>query len=338
MTHAIITSREIRLAARPEGMPSPSDFALASVEVGPPGPGEVLVRNRWMSVDPYMRGRMRDAKSYVPPFQVGAALEGGAVGEVLASNVEGLAPGDRVLSMLGWREAFTASPRVLTKLPDLPLPDEAFLGVAGMPGLTAWVGLTRIAGVKAGETVFVSAASGAVGSIVAQIAKARGARVVGSAGGLDKCAWLREIGVDAAIDYRAEPDMTAALRRAAPDGIHVYFDNVGGDHLEAALAAARDRARFALCGAISMYNATEAQGIRNLFLAVAKRLRLEGFIVSDHMALMPEFLREMAGLIESGAVVWRQSVDEGIEAAPGAFLKLFSGEKIGKMLVRLDGA
>ena len=337
MPDDVLTSREWRLAARPDAMPDASHFALATVEVGPPGRGEVLVRNRWMSVDPYMRGRMREGRSYVPPFALGAPLEGGAVGEVVASNAAGLAPGDRVLSMLGWREAFTASPRVLTKLPDLPLPEEAFLGVAGMPGLTAWVGLTKVAGVAKGETAFVSAAAGAVGSIAVQIARARGAAVVGSAGGPEKCAWLREIGCDAAIDYRAEPDMTAALRAAAPKGIDVCFDNVGGDHLEAALACARDRARFALCGAISMYNATEASGPRNLFLAVSRRLRLEGFIVSDHMAAMPEFLAVMSGWIADGSVVWRQSVDEGIEAAPGAFLKLFTGDKVGKMLVRLDG-
>lgn len=329
-------SREIRLKSRPEGEPGPENFELAQAEVPSPAPGEVQVRNRWMSVDPYMRGRMIDRPSYVPPFQLGRALEGGAVGEVMASGAEGFAPGDRVLSMLGWREAFTAPAKALTRLETFGLPEQAFLGAAGMPGLTAWVGLLKIAEAREGDTVFVSAAAGAVGSVVCQIAKIRGCTVIGSAGGAEKIAFLREIGVDHAFDYRAEPDLAAALARAAPKGIDVYFDNVGGDHLEAALTAARPNARFALCGAISQYNALEAPpGPSNLFLVIGKRLRLQGFIVSDHMAETPAFLRDLSGWVREGRLKWRETVDEGIESAPGAFSKLFTGENIGKMLVKL---
>lgn len=329
-------SREIRLKSRPGGEPSPENFVLAEVEVPSPAPGEVQVRNRWMSVDPYMRGRMIDRPSYVPPFQLGRALEGGAVGEVTASEAEGFAPGDLVMSMLGWREAFTAPAKHLTKLDSFGLPEQAFLGAAGMPGLTAWVGLLKIAEAKAGDTVFVSAAAGAVGSVACQIAKVRGCTVIGSAGGAEKLAWLREIGVDHAIDHRAELDLEAALARAAPKGLDVYFDNVGGGHLEAALSAARPFGRFALCGAISQYNDLQAApGPRNLFFVIGKRLRLQGFIVSDHLADTPAFLRELSGWVREGRLKWRETVDEGIESAPGAFTKLFTGENIGKMLVKL---
>ncbi len=327
-------SREIRLRSRPPGTPGPDDFELAEAALAPPGPGEVQVRNLWMSVDPYMRGRMTLRKSYVPPFQIGEALQGGAVGEVVASNAEGLAPGDLVQSMLGWREGFNAPAAGLQKLPASDLPPEAYLGVAGMPGLTAYVGLLEIAGVKPGEVVFVSAAAGAVGSVVCQLARIKGATVIGSAGGAEKCAFLRELGVEHVIDYKAEPDLKAALARAAPDGIDVYFDNVGGAHLEAALEASKTFARFALCGMISNYNSAPA-GPANIMIAVGRSLRLQGFIVSNYFHLMPAFQADMAGWIASGAVRWRQTVEEGIERAPEAFIKLFTGENFGKMLVKL---
>ena len=216
MTASPIPSREIRLRSRPEGTPKPENFALAEASAPPPGPGEVQVRNRWMSVDPYMRGRMTTRKSYVPPFELDAPLQGGAIGEVVASETEAFAPGDLVQSMMGWREAFTAPAAELRKLPELGLPPEAYLGVAGLPGLTAFVGVDRIARVQAGEVVFVSAASGAVGSVACQLAKIRGATVIGSAGGPEKCAYLKGIGVDHVIDYKAAPDLTAALDKAAP--------------------------------------------------------------------------------------------------------------------------
>ncbi len=331
----LTSSREIRLKSRPPATPTPDDFELATVPLAPPGAGEVQIRNLFMSVDPYMRGRMTTRKSYVPPFQIGEPLQGGAVGEVTASEAEGFAPGDLVQSMLGWREAFNAPAASLQKLPRLDLPPEAYLGVAGMPGLTAYVGLLRVAGLKPGETVFVSAASGAVGLVVCQIARIKGATVIGSAGGAEKCAFLSEIGVDHVIDYKAETDLGAALQRAAPDGIEVCFDNVGGAHLEAALDNAKPFARFALCGMISRYNGGDLPGPANIMLAVGRSLRLEGFIVSNHFDLMPAFVEEMAGWLAAGRVKYRQTVDVGIENAPAAFLKLFTGENFGKMLVKL---
>jgi NADPH-dependent curcumin reductase CurA len=331
-----ITSREVRLKSRPVGMPTRDNFELASVEVADPAPGEVTVKNLWMTVDPYMRGRMNDVQSYVPPFQLGQALQGGAVGEVIASKAETLKPGDLVSSFFGWREAFNAPAGALEKLETHGLPPQTFLGAAGMPGLTAYVGLIKIAALKEGDVVFVSAAAGAVGQIVCQIAKLKGHTVIGSAGGPEKIAYLKEIGVDHAIDYKAEPDLTAALMRAAPGGIDVYFENVGGSHLEAALVAAKPFARFALCGMIAGYNATDlGEGVRGLMLAVGKQLRLEGFIVSSHGDMGPAFRREFAEWAAEGKIKWRETIEVGIERAPDAFLKLFKGENIGKMLVKL---
>ena len=329
-------SREIRLKSRPVGTPTAAAFDLASVEVPAPGPGEVQVRNLWMSVDPYMRGRMYDRPSYVPPFQIGEALQGGAIGEVTASNDPALKPGDIVSTMFGWREVFNAPAAALQKIDTHGLPPQAFLGVAGMPGLTAYVGLLKIAALKPGDVVFVSAAAGAVGSVVCQIAKIKGCTVIGSAGGDDKAAFLREIGVDHVIDYKKTPDLTKALAEAAPRGIDVYFENVGGAHLEAALNAARPFARFALCGMISQYNETgKPEGPSNIIQAVGKSLRLEGFIVSNHFDMMPAFVKDMSGWIAEGKVKWRETVDVGVENAPAAFIKLFNGENLGKMLVKL---
>lgn len=328
--------REIRLKSRPNGLPSADNFELATVELGAPGRGEVQVKNLWMTVDPYMRGRMNDTKSYVPPFELGKAMEGGAVGEVVASDDPALSPGDLVQSNFGWREGFNASAAAVQKLDPRGLPAQAFLGAAGMPGLTAYVGLLRIAGLKEGDVVFVSGAAGAVGSMACQIAKAKGHKVIGSAGGAEKVAYLKSIGVDYAIDYKAERDLNAALAAAAPEGIDVYFDNVGGEHLEAALNAARPFGRFALCGAISMYNASELPpGPRNLVLMIGKQLRMEGFIVSSHWDAMPDFLRDLAAWVAAGKVSWKETVYEGIERAPEAFMGLFSGANLGKMLVKL---
>ena len=333
-----IQSREIRLRSRPEALPSPEDFSLETITVNDPGPGEVQVRNEWMSVDPYMRGRMRDVPSYVPPFQIGKPLDGGAVGRVVQSNFEGLKPGDWVMSFFGWREAFNA-PGSLTgqgmqKIDVTHLSPELYLGVAGVPGLTAYVALLEVAKIKAGDVVFISSAAGAVGSIACQIAKLKGASVIGSAGGKEKCDYLRSIGVDHVIDYKAESNLTAALRQAVHKGIDVYLDNVGGAHLEAALAAAKPFARFAMCGMIASYNGGGAP-VRNLEIVVGKRLRLEGFIVSDHFQVLPRFHQDLAGWMASGQVTSTQTVDHGIENAVGAFLKLFRGENIGKMLVKL---
>ncbi|MBI1196659.1 MAG: zinc-binding dehydrogenase [Phenylobacterium sp.] len=328
--------REIRLKSRPSGLPKADNFEMATVELPAPAAGEVQVKNLWMTVDPYMRGRMNDVKSYVPPFQLGKALEGGAIGEVTASSDPNLKPGDLVQSNFGWREGFNAPAAAVQKLDPAGLPPQTFLGAAGMPGLTAYAGLLKIAGLKDGDIVFVSGAAGAVGSMVAQIAKAKGHTVIGSAGGADKVAFLKEIGVDQVIDYKAEKDLTAALMRAAPDGIDVYFDNVGGEHLEAALAAARPFGRFALCGAISMYNATEPPpGPRNLVQMVGKQLRMEGFIVSSHWDMMAPFQRDLAQWVREGKVTWKETVFEGIGKAPEAFVGLFQGANLGKMLVKL---
>ena len=331
------TSREIRLESRPVGLPIAENFGLHTVDLPEPGPGEVQVRNHWMTVDPYMRGRMNDAKSYVPPFELGKPLQGGAVGEVVASSDPALKRGDLVRSMFGWREAFNAKAAAVEKLDTHGLPPQAFLGGAGMPGMTAYVGLLHIASLKDGDVVFVSAAAGAVGSMVCQIAKLRGHKVIGSAGGPEKIAFLKDLGVDAAIDYKAVPDLTEALRAAAPEGIDVYFDNVGGEHLEAALACARAFARFALCGMISQYNSTAPPtGPRNLMLAVGKRIRLQGFIVSDHASLAPTFLKDLSAWVAEGKIQWKETIREGIESAPEAFLSLFRGDNLGKMLVKLS--
>jgi len=330
-------SREIRLKSRPVGLPTAENFELASVTLPDPAPGQVQVRNHWMTVDPYMRGRMNDVRSYTPPFALGEAMQGGAVGEVVASNDPSLKAGDLVQSFFGWREAFNAPAAAVQKLDTHGLPAQAFLGIAGMPGLTAYVGLLKIAALKEGDVVFVSGAAGAVGQVVCQIAKVKGHKVIGSAGGKDKVAYLKEIGVDHAIDYHAESDLTAAVLAGAPDGIDVYFENVGGAHLEAALNTARPMARMALCGMISQYNATDlGAGVRGLIQAVGKQIRLEGFIVSSHADMQGAFIADMAKWIGDGKITWRETIEEGIENAPTAFLKLFSGGNLGKMLVKLS--
>jgi NADPH-dependent curcumin reductase CurA len=330
------TSREIRLKSRPTGMPEAANFELASVELPQPAAGQVQVRNRWMSVDPYMRPRMNDEKSYVPPFQLGAALQGSAIGEVTISNDPSLKPGDLVRSIYGWREGFNASATEVQKFDARGLPPEAFLGAAGGTGFTAYVGLLHIAALKEGDVVFVSGAAGAVGSMVCQIARLKGHKVVASAGGADKVAFLKELGVDTAIDYKATADLTGALAKAAPEGIDVYFDNVGGDHLEAAIANAKTFARFAMCGMIGQYNATERPNApRNLFMVVTKSLRLQGFILSNYLNLRPAFDKDLAAWYAAGKIKSRETVFQGIEQAPNAFLGLFKGANIGKMLVKL---
>jgi NADPH-dependent curcumin reductase CurA len=331
-------SREIRLRRLPHGLPGEADFEIAEVELAPPAAGELLVRNLWLTVDPYMRGRMTGKDSYIPAFRIGQALEGGAIGRVVASGGHPrFQTGDLVRSGLGWREAFRSDGKGLEKINASLGPAEAFLGALGMPGLTAYGGLLLHGRPKAGETVFVSGAAGAVGSIVCQIAKIKGCRVVASAGSPAKIKWLRETAkVDAAIDYRATPDLDAALAKACPDGIDVYFDNVGGSHLEAALGRMRQNGRIVLCGAISRYNDDRpAAGPNNLFLAVARRLTLQGFIVTDHWNLMPQFLAEMDGWIAEGQMRWEETIVDGLAAMPEAFIGLFRGDNLGKMLVRL---
>jgi NADPH-dependent curcumin reductase CurA len=328
-------SREIRLVARPRGVPVASDFELAEVELADPADGEVLVRNVYVSVDPYMRGRMNDAKSYVAPFELGRPLTGGAVGQVVASRTERWDEGTWVLHDLGWREAAVWDGRGMRPIDATVAPVSTALGVLGMPGMTAFVGIVDIAAVGDGDTVFVSGAAGAVGSVAVQLARLRGARVVGSAGTREKIAWLEELGLDGVFDY-TRISTREALRELAPDGIDVYFDNVGGDTLEAAIGAMNLRGRIVACGSISRYNATEAlPGPRNLFQVVTKRLRMQGFIVSDHYDRFPAFLAEVAPRVADGSIRYRETVVDGIEHAPEAFIGMLAGANIGKMLVRV---
>jgi len=328
--------REIRLKSRPVGLPTHDNFETVTVDLPPPAPGEVQVRNLWMSVDPYMRGRMNDGPSYAAPWRIGEAADGAALGEVTASNAEGFAAGDLVLSSFGWREGFNAPAASVQKFDAMGLAPQTFLSVAGMTGLTAYAGLLSVAGLKTGDVVLVSGAAGAVGSVVCQIAKAKGHKVIGSAGGAEKVAFLKEIGVDHAIDYKAEPNLAAAVKAAAPEGIDVYFENVGGAHLEAALTNAKPFARFALCGMISVYNSTQPPpGPRNLGLMISKSIRMQGFLVGQHQDERAAFLADLKGWIDAGKMTWRETVVEGLDNAPDAFLGLFKGQNLGKMLVKL---
>ena len=327
-------ARAWHLTSRPRGMPTHDDFALREVGLPGLGPGMVRVRNQWLSVDPYMRGRMNDVKSYVPAFELDAPMEGGAVGEVVESQADGFAPGDQVLHMAGWRDEAVLDAGTLTRLPAMGVEPQAFLGNMGVTGMTAYFGLLDVASASEGDVVFVSAAAGAVGSAVVQIAKARGMTVIGSAGGPDKCEFVRSLGADHVIDYKAGP-LVKSLAAAAPDGIDVYFDNVGGDHLDAAFAHARRNARFAICGMIEGYNQAEPMAFRYIMRVIAMRIRMAGFIVFDFQPRIAEFHRDMAGWLASGAVKSRDTVVDGLENAPDAFLGLFAGANTGKMLVKL---
>jgi hypothetical protein len=329
--------RQIVLASRPSGWPTRDNFVVTEADRPDLADGQVRVRNLFMSVDPYMRGRMNDVKSYVPPFQLGEPLQGGAIGSVTESRSADLAEGDMVLHMLGWRDEAVLPARHAQKVPAAEgLSPSAYLGVLGMPALTAYVGLLDIAALKPGDVVFVSGAAGAVGSMVGQIAKLKGAaRVIGSAGSEEKVRWLREIGFDAAFNYKAAP-VFGQLREAAPEGIDVYFDNVGGDHLQAALAVLNPYGRVALCGAIAHYNATELPaGPNNLTLAIGKRLTLRGFIVSDHQARLPDMIADVSGWLRDGKLFHAETVVEGLDQAPAAFINLLRGHNTGKMIVRL---
>jgi NADPH-dependent curcumin reductase CurA len=331
------STRQIRLVSRPKGWPTQDDFELVEVDIPPLGPGQVLVRNSVMSVDPYMRGRMNETRSYIPPFELGEPLEGGAVGEVLASESDRLSVGDVVLHQLGWREHAVLDAHHARRVDTSEVPASAYLGVLGMPGLTAYVGLTRVADLREGDTVFVSGAAGAVGSLAGQIARNLGAaRVVGSAGSRGKISYVvDELGFDSAFDYH-DGTVARRLREHAPEGLDLYFDNVGGDHLEGAIANMRDFGRVALCGAVSQYNATEAApGPRNMWLVVTRRLRLQGFIVTDHGDLAKEYLTTAAGWLREGRLKYKETYADGLDHAVDAFLDLHRGANIGKMLVRL---
>ena len=330
-------NQEIHLQRRPSGMPVAEDFKLVSTPVAEVKKGEVLVKNLWMSVDPYMRGRMIERKSYVAPFALGAVLEGGAVGEVVESDNPAFTVGQKVAHMSGWREYYISKGEDLQPLPESTVPEQAFLGVLGMPGMTAYTGLLKIGELKEGDNVFVSAASGAVGSIVCQIAKLKGCFVVGSVGSDVKAEYLiSELGVDAAINYKTSKDLSADLKAACPNGIDVYFENVGGAHLEAALNVMNDHGRIAVCGMIDQYNAeAPVPGPTNLAQIIIKKLKVQGFIVFEHWDEYPAFVQQMSQWILEEKIHYRETVYEGIESAPEAFMGLFSGKNTGKMLVKL---
>lgn len=323
------------LNSRPMGMPTQDNFALVELAPAPLEPGQLRIANHWLSVDPYMRGRMNDVKSYTPPFALGEPMQGGAVGEVIESTADGFAAGDLVLHMAGWRDEAVIPAGQAQRLPALGVDPQAFLGQLGMPGMTAYFGLLEVASAKAGDVVFVSAAAGAVGSTVVQIAKAKGMTVIGSAGGADKCAWVSSLGADGVIDYKNGTPVLKQLAALAPNGIDVYFDNVGGEHLDAALALGNERARFAICGMIDMYNTGAPTQLRFAARIIGMRMRIQGFIVSDYMARAGEFYNDMGGWLQSGQLVREETVHEGLAAMPDAFLGLFTGGNKGKMLVRV---
>ncbi|MFG2170828.1 NADP-dependent oxidoreductase [Streptomyces niveus] len=339
MTALPASGREWHLVARPHGWPKAEDFALREVPVAEPGEGRILVRNKYFSVDPYMRGRMNDVKSYTPPFKLDHPMDGAAVGEVVASDAEGFAVGDQVLHGLGWREYARVPAQYAVKVDASLAPLSAYLGVLGMTGLTAYAGLFETASFKEGDAVFVSGAAGAVGSQVGQLARIKGAsRVIGSAGSDDKVKLLtEEYGFDAAFNYKTGGSIKEQLKQAAPDGIDVYFDNVGGEHLEAALSSFNLHGRATICGMISQYNSTEATPApRNLAVIIGKRLRLQGMLVNDHKALQPQFVKDVAGWLASGELKYRETFVEGIENGYDAFLGLLRGENTGKMIVTLN--
>jgi len=335
------TAREVHLTEYPEGLPTNDTFKFVETDIPAPKDGEITVVNSYMSVDPYMRGRMRDVKSYIPPFQIGEAMTGGAVGEVTASAHPDYKTGDHVMSMRGWRTAFTAPVAALTaegmrKIDTAMIPAQAYLGVAGMPGLTAYAGLYDVAKFKAADTVLVSGAAGAVGSVVCQLAKAEGAYVVGIAGSDSKAEWLKSRGVDAVVNDKTSKNLTKSLMEAAPKGIDVYFENVGGDILEAALNVMNQFGRIAVCGMIANYNdKTPRPGPNNLIQIVGKSLKIQGFIVSQHTHLTQNYIAKLGPLLASGKLVSQETILDGIDNAPEAFLRLFSGDKQGKMLVKL---
>src|SRR6266481_9941617 len=327
-----ITSREVRLASRAKGLPTADNFSLAQVELKPLQNEQVLVRNLYMSIDPYMRGRMSDRKSYVPPFELGKPLEGGAVGEVVESRASQFKPGETVTSNLGWREYFLASAKELRPVSRDVQPLSVYLGALGMTGMTAWAGL-ELVGVKTGEVIYVSGAAGAVGSVAGQLAKLRGCRVIGSAGSDQKLKFLREeCGFDSAFNYKTG-SVFEQLKLAAPEGIDVYFDNVGSETLEAALSALRVHGRIIACGSISVYNDEKPRpGPCNLFNVTTKRLTIKGLLVLDWLDRWKDFEQETGGHFRAGKLKHQETIVEGIESAAPAFIGLFEGQNVGKMV------
>ena len=331
-----IQAKEIRLVSRPQGEASQADFELAKVDLAELRPGEVLVRNSFFSIDPYMRGRMNEGKSYIMPFALGKPLDGAAVGQVVQSRDAAFRPSTWVLSFCGWRDYYIAQAAQLRKIDATVAPPSAYLGVLGATGLTAWVGLNDIAKIKDKEIVFISAAGGAVGSVACQLAKLHGCQVIASAGSAAKVGFLRkQLHVDYAFNYR-ESDPLRQLEIAAPEGVHVYFDNTAGPQLEAALASMRNHGRIVMCGAIAGYN-SPSPGPTNLHQVIVRRLRLQGLLVADHLHRMPAFLEAMVPLLRAGKVLHQETVLDGIERAPEAFISLLEpgDAHIGKLVIRV---
>ena len=335
------TNQQIHLVSRPSGEASLDNFKLVEATVPDLKDGQVLVRHHFMSLDPYMRGRMNDAKSYAVPQPLNAVMQAGTVGEVVASKNSAYAVGDEVVGFGGWQDYGVVDanvPGTMRKVDTTHIPLSAYLGAVGMPGVTAWYGLVKIIQPKAGQTVVVSAASGAVGSAVGQLAKARGCRVVGIAGGADKCNYVvGELGFDACVDYKAHTDAKSlynALKEATPDGVDGAFENVGGPVFEAVLARMNAFGRIALCGMISGYDG-EPIPMKNPQLLLTQRLMIQGFIVSEHMEVWPEALKELGTMVATGKLKYRESVAQGLAAAPEAFLGLLKGRNFGKQIVKL---
>jgi NADPH-dependent curcumin reductase CurA len=332
------TNKQIRLASRPKGWVSERNFRVTEESVAEPGDNQVLVRNIFMSVDPYMRGRMNDTKSYVPPFQTGEVMQAGVVGQIVSSNNQNFAEGDFVTGMLGWENYSISDGTQLRKVPSGPAPLSYYLGILGMPGMTAYIGLCKIADAQPGETVFVSAASGAVGSVVGQLAKIHGCRVTGCAGSDEKVALLQEeFGYDAAFNYRNSKSLPASVQGLCPDGIDVDFENVGGELFEAVLWNMRDYGRIALCGMIANYNDEQLQpGPRGMMLMIARRLKIQGFIVTDHPDAHEEYLAKASVWLAEGKLKYSETIADGIESAPSAFISMLKGGNTGKQIVQLS--
>ncbi|MBX3193200.1 MAG: NADP-dependent oxidoreductase [Labilithrix sp.] len=329
-----MTNTQVRLASRPKGFPDESSFEVTTEPVPEPKDGEIVVRNHYLSLDPYMRGRMNERRSYAKPVGIGEVMVGGTAGEVIASKNPSFAVGDRVVGAYGWQEYGVSNGRDVRKV-DGKVPLSAYLGVVGMPGVTAYVGLYDIGEPKAGETVVVSAAAGAVGSVVGQLAKLRGCRAVGIAGGKTKCDYVvRELGFDACIDYRA-PDFADQLRAATPNGVDVDFENVGGPVMDVVISLLNTFARVPLCGLIAHYNDAEPRGLSSVESLLWKRVKLQGFIISDRMDRWPQALDDLATWVAEGKIRWRETVADGITSAPRAFLGMLRGENLGKQIVKL---
>ena len=329
------TNKRVLLKSRPKGWVTEADFTLDEAPIPQAGEGQLLVRNHWLSLDPYMRGRMNDTKSYAAKAELGEVMVGGTVGEVLESHDPAFKAGDFVVGSLGWQEYGAGPAKTFRKIDAKAAPAQAYLGVVGMPGVTAWVGLLTIGEPKPGETVVVSAASGAVGSVVGQIAKLKGAHAVGIAGGPEKCRYVTdELGFDACVDYKA-PDFVAKLEAATPKGIDVYFENVGGEVLDAVSRRFNPFARMPLCGLVSQYNETNPMGLRNLHTILTNRVKLQGFIVSDRLELWPPALKDLTEWVSPGKIKYRESIAQGIFNAPKAFIGMLKGENFGKQLVKL---